>query len=208
VAIASNAQAVRRLLRSETLDRDGIADAVQDIVGDAWRASEIIRRLHVLFRKEPAGHSPVAINDVIREVTGLLTKDLERRGVSLKLLLTPGLPPVSGDVVQLQQVVLNVLINACEAMATTEPGGREVSIESSYQASGILEVTVRDSGVGVEDAEVDRIFEGFVTNKPTGLGMGLSISRLIIHAHGGRIWATRNEDRGLTMHIELPCLPA
>jgi len=110
---------------------------------------------------------------------------------------------VLGDVVQLQQVILNVVVNACEALADDDL--RDVSIETTRLDPGALEITVEDTGRGVEESKLERIFDRFITSKAGGLGMGLSISRSIIQAHGGRIWATRNKDRGLTMHIEIPC---
>jgi C4-dicarboxylate-specific signal transduction histidine kinase len=138
-------------------------------------------------------------------VTGLLHRYLERRQVRLEVVLPADPPRVLGDIVQLQQVVLNVLVNSVEAMAD-EASPRELQIDVVSREPGILATTVRDSGTGVESAELEHIFERFVTSKPEGLGLGLSISRSIVEAHGGRIWATRNTDRGLTMHIELPCL--
>jgi len=206
-AIVSNAQAVRRLLGSRDPDPGGILEAVEDIAADARRAAEVIKRLHALFRKEPSDRRPVDIDDVVSDVTNLLAKDLERKEVSVRLRRARSLPHVVADVVQLEQVVLNLLVNACEAMATAEPGSRQVIVETSCRESGIVHITVGDAGVGVAEPDLDQIFEPFVTTKPNGLGMGLSISRSIIRAHGGRIWATRNKERGLTMHIELPCLP-
>jgi signal transduction histidine kinase len=112
---------------------------------------------------------------------------------------------VLGDVVQLQQVILNVVLNAVEAMAMTGPP-RELTVESVVREAGVLTISVSDTGPGVQEDELEHIFERFVTSKAHGLGMGLSISRSIINAHGGRMWATRNAERGLTVHIDLPCL--
>jgi len=172
-------------------------------IRDAKRASEVVRHLRALFRKEHVDQQPLDINDVIREITRLLGKDLERKRLSLRLRLADDLPRVLGDVVQFQQVILNVVVNACEAMADDDL--RDVSIETMRLDPGALEITVEDTGRGVEESELERIFDRFITSKAGGLGMGLSISRSIIQAHGGRIWATRNKDRGLTMHIEIPC---
>ena len=109
-----------------------------------------------------------------------------------------------GDSIQLQQVLLNLVLNACQAMTEVEAGLRELTIESAEREPGLLEIRVRDTGPGVKDLELERIFEPFVSTKTEGLGMGLSISRSIVAAHGGRIWATRNSDTGLTVHVELP----
>ena len=202
-AIVSNAHATRRLMESATLDRGEILLGLHDIADDAKRASEVVRHLRALFRKEHVDQQPLDLNDVIREITRLLGKDLERKRISLRLRLADDLPRVLGDVVQLQQVILNVVVNACEAMADDDL--RDVSIETTRLDPGALEITVEDTGRGVEESELERIFDRFITSKAGGLGMGLSIGRSIIQAHGGRIWATRNKDRGLTMHIEIPC---
>jgi PAS domain S-box-containing protein len=206
-AILSNAQAAQRLLQAARLKRDIFAEGLQDIASDARRAGEIIRRLRALSRKEQAERRPVNLNEAIEDVTGLLRKDLEWKGVSLQLQLSGRLPPVLGDEVQLQQVVLNVVLNACEAMIGESKGPRELRIETSRDEAGQVVVSFRDTGVGVGEADLERIFDRFVSTKPDGLGMGLCISRSIIEAHGGRIWATRNQDRGLTIHGRLPPLP-
>jgi two-component system sensor kinase FixL len=203
-AIASNAQAARRLLESAAVDPE-VPAALRDISEAAQRAAQIIRRLRVLFKKEQSEPQPVDLAEVIKEVIGLLHKDLEHRRVRLQLSLPPEPPHVLGDVVQLQQVLLNVLVNAAEAMAgAAHP--RELRVEASVREPAIVSITVCDTGPGVPSSELEHIFERFVTGKRDGLGMGLSISRSIIKAHGGRMWATRNPERGLTMHIELPCL--
>jgi PAS domain S-box-containing protein len=201
-AIASNAQAARRLLQSTQVDPE-IPVVLQDIADEAKRAAQVIRRLRALFRKEHSERQSVDLNEVLKEVIGLLRRDLERRRVRLEVVLQPDPPSVLGDVVQLQQVILNVLVNAADAMADA-PDPRELRVETVVREPGIFAITVRDSGVGVAPSELEHIFERFVTSKPEGLGMGLSISRSIIEAHGGRIWATRNVDRGLTVYIELP----
>ena len=115
------------------------------------------------------------------------------------------LPPVLGDPIQLRQVVLNVIVNAAEAITRAADDRREIRIEMSQPDRGRIAITMRDTGVGVESSELERIFGHFVSTKPQGLGMGLAISRSIVQAHAGRIWATQNTDRGLTFHIDLPC---
>jgi C4-dicarboxylate-specific signal transduction histidine kinase len=203
-AIASNAQAAGRLLRTDRGDSE-VPEVLRDIAADAHRAAQVIRNLRALFRKEPGERHLVDMKALIEEVVAhLLRKDLERRDVRVELALLADSPRVLGDVVQLQQVTLNLLLNACEAMGG-DGDRREVRIEMAAREAGILHIAIRDSGKGVAEADLESIFERFVTTKPDGLGMGLSISRSIVETHGGRIWATRNLERGLTMHIEFPC---
>jgi C4-dicarboxylate-specific signal transduction histidine kinase len=201
-AVAMNAKAGRRLLQTgSALELDEILD---DIGRDATRAGEVVHRLRVLLRKGEPERKPLDINQLVAGVATLVRHDLERARVSLRLTLSELLPLVSGDAVQLQQVVLNLLLNACDALSELDDGPRVLDVATNLSGPGRIVVTVRDSGVGVPESELARIFEPFVTTKTQGLGMGLAISRSIVEAHGGRIWATRNDDRGLTMHVELP----
>jgi PAS domain S-box-containing protein len=203
-AIASNAQAARRLLESADVDPD-VPAALHDIADAAQRAAQIIRRLRVLLRKEQGDPRPVDLEDVIKEVIALIHRELEHRRVRVALSIAPGLPRVLGDMVQLQQVILNVCINAVEAMAgAAHP--RQLKVDAFVREPGLIGITLADTGSGVPASELAHIFERFVTSKPDGLGMGLSISYSIVTAHGGRMWATRNDARGLTVHIELPSL--
>ena len=201
-AVAINAKAGRRLLQTgSALELDEI---LNDIGRDATRAGEVVQRLRVLLRKGEPERKPLDINQLVVGVATLVRYDLERARVSLRLTPAELLPLVSGDVVQLQQVVLNLLLNACDALSELDDGPRQVDVATNLSGPGRIVVTVCDSGVGVPESELARIFEPFVTTKTQGLGMGLAISRSIVEAHGGRIWATRNDDRGLTMHVELP----
>ncbi|MFL5422666.1 MAG: ATP-binding protein [Myxococcales bacterium] len=206
--IFSTAQGMRRVLEAGEPTRIELREAFQDVASNARRASEIVGRVRTLFRKELPGRRPLDVNDAIVVVTGLLRKELERKRVALQLTLASELPPVLGDAVQLQQVLLNIVVNACDAMERIEGIPRELRIETARTGPERISIIFRDSGIGVRDGDVSRIFDRFVTTKRDGLGMGLSISRSIIEAHGGRIWATRNPDRGLTIHGELPCLPS
>ncbi len=203
-AILVNAQAALRMLGAAAGDSVPVQDALTDIAGDAERASQIIRQLRSLFRKEPEERVMLYIDELIEDVIGLLRTDLERRGIVVRFVRGQALPEVRGDPVQLRQVVLNVVVNACEAIDATADGPRAILIETTQPDRGRVAVTVRDSGIGVEESELERIFEHFVSSKPQGLGMGLAISRSIVEAHGGRIWATANHDVGLTVHIEHP----
>jgi PAS domain S-box-containing protein len=209
-AIVANAQATRRLLNAGRASRPGVVEALSDVVDDAKRASEVIRRLRALFRKESPVRRPVDLNEVVGDALGLLHHDLERQHITVRCLLARALPTIRGDAIQLQQVLLNLLVNACEAIAATDDGPREIVIETARLESAGASVSIRDTGAGVKEGDVERIFEHFVSSKPDGLGMGLAITRSIVQAHGGRVWAAANADRGLTLHVELrgPTEPA
>ncbi len=207
-AIVTNAQAARRLLAASGAEGGELTETLVDIGADAERAAAIVRRLLALVRKQPGERQPVDVNIAITKVTRILRRDIARADVSLLLHLGEDLPPVLGDVVQLQQVVLNLLLNACQAMAGVDDGPRVLRIETAEPEPGSIEITVADSGPGLPEPELERMFEPFVSSKAGGLGMGLSINRSIIGAHGGRIWATRNPDRGLTLHVTLPGMRA
>jgi hypothetical protein len=204
-AIVANAQATIRLLDRARGGRDEVVGVLGDIAADGKRASQVIRRLRALFRKEHAERNPVSINALVDEVVQLLEGEMRRKGIAVLSSLAEAPPPVLGDAVQLQQVLLNVLLNASEALAATDGGPREIRLTTARREPDLLEIAVTDTGIGVKDADLERIFERFVSGKPDGLGMGLPISRSIVQAHGGRIWATRNAEAGITVHIELPC---
>jgi len=204
-AIVSNAQAARLMLAKQTVRDEEVDGALTDIGDDAKRAGHIIRRLRALFRKEwTEQRKPVNVNDIIMEVMALLQAELKPKGVTVQLLPGRRLPAVYGDAIQLQQVILNVIVNAAEAMVGAAIEHGVVTVVTVHNDAGTVDITIGDSGPGVGEHDLDRIFEPFVTTKKAGLGMGLAISQSIIQAHGGRIWATRNVDRGLTIHIELP----
>ena len=202
-AIVANAQATRRLLDAGRASRPGVIETLSDIVDDAKRASQVIRRLRALFRKEHVERRPVDVNELVEDVVALLRDDAERQRIAVRCALGRGLDQIPGDSIQLQQVLLNLLLNAREAIAVTEEGSREIEIETAGRPAGGVAIWIRDTGIGVKDTELEHIFEHFVSSKPDGLGMGLAISRSIVQAHGGRIWATPNADRGLTLHVEL-----
>jgi PAS domain S-box-containing protein len=203
-AIVTNAQAAQRLAHAEHPGGEDLHDALVDIASDARRAAQVIRRVRALFTKDHSERQPLSINELITEVTGLLAGDIKRRRIALRLRLGSALSSVLGDSIQLQQVLLNLMLNACQAMTEVEVGSRELTIESAEREPGLLEIRIRDTGPGVKELELERIFDPFVSTKTGGLGMGLSISRSIVAAHGGRIWATPNPDTGITVHVELP----
>jgi C4-dicarboxylate-specific signal transduction histidine kinase len=174
------------------------------IVRDGRRAGEVIARIRALVRKTQTEMVPVDINDAIQEVVTLAQDELRKNGVMLRIDLDPTLPPVVGDRVQLQQVVLNLLINAIEAMACVDGHDRELQMISRRREPEIVLVAVRDSGLGIGQQSFEEISEAFFTTKPHGMGMGLSISRSIVRNHGGRLWAEANSDRGATFQFTLP----
>ena len=180
-----------------------VNEILDDVAADANRATETLRRLRVLFRKEPLPRTRVDLNAAIEDVLRLLASEMRQRRIRVQVVRDAGPAHVVGDAVQLRQVLINLLINAAEAISAAGDAVGEIHVESRL-AAGRVSIGVRDNGVGVRESDLEKIFEHFVSSKPQGLGMGLAISRSIVDAHGGLIWATRNDGRGLTMHVELP----
>jgi two-component system sensor kinase FixL len=199
-AILSNAQAGLRMLQQGGNDEE-VRAALQDIVEDDRRASEVIRRLRGMLIKEQAELRELDVNELVREVLRLYRSDLLNRRITLELALAPGLPPVRGDRVQLQQVLLNLLINAADAMTGLER--RTLFIDTGRHEDAVR-VKVRDTGAGIADGDLERVFEPFVSTKPTGLGLGLAVCRTIVDVHRGRLWAERNPGGGASFQLELP----
>jgi PAS domain S-box-containing protein len=205
-AIVNNANASRRILAGPEPDLEEVRLAVTDIAEAGTRAGEIISRIRALLRKTATERSPLDINQVIHEVLALIPGVLEKQQVSVEMELLPAPPPVLGDRVQLQQVVLNLIMNGIEAMHATVDRPRVLKIWSDAAESG-LEVAVRDSGTGLDPRHVSHIFDTFFTTKASGMGMGLSISRSIIEAHSGRLWANLDPaTQGATFHFSLPAM--
>jgi PAS domain S-box-containing protein len=202
-AIVSNAQASQRLIAGQTPDWGEVREALTDIAEDAKRAGDVIRRLRDLMKKNEVERVPLDMNQVIQEVIVLLRGSV-LRDISVAFDLAEGLPPVVGDRIQLQQVVLNLLLNASEAMGHLPPESRELVVRTAQENAGAVTVSVRDSGAGLDQATKDRIFDAFFTTKAGGMGMGLSISRSIIEAHGGRLWAMPPPDGGAAFHFTVP----
>ncbi|MFL5513937.1 MAG: ATP-binding protein [Gemmatimonadales bacterium] len=206
-ALLLNARAVSRLVAGgQPKDVEAVTEVLADITADAQHASLVIDRLRALFRRERVEHSTVDVTTLIKDAVRLLRAAMLGEGIDFRQELRENLPAVSGDPVQLEQVLLNVLINACDAIGATANGARVITIRALQRGANTAVIEVRDTGIGLKDITLEHIFDHFVSTKPKGLGMGLAISRSIIEAHGGRIWATANTDRGLTVHIELPCL--
>jgi len=203
-AIVTNGNACLRWLGGPQPNLTEGRQAVERIIKDSYRASEVISRIRTLVKKAPPRKDLVDLNEVIREVFTLAQSEARRNRVFLKQQLTEDLPLVHGDRVQLQQVILNLIINGLEAIAKNKDGPRELSVTSSTAESGDLLVAVRDSGEGLDAANLDHVFDAFFTTKPDGMGMGLAISRTIIESHGGRLWATSNLPRGAVFQFTIP----
>jgi PAS domain S-box-containing protein len=199
----NNARAAQNFLNMRPLDLNEVREAVGCIVGDVDRAGDIIDRITEQIKKAPPRKGRCDLNAAMNEVIGLTRNITVSNGVSVETRLARGLLPVQGDRVQLQQVVLNLILNAVEAMSSIEPGARELLISTEQDSTGVL-VAVRDSGPGIDPEHLERVFEAFYTTKTTGVGMGLSICRSIIDAHGGRLWAGVNEPRGAVFQFTLP----
>ena len=202
-AIAANSQAARRFLAAKQPNTEEVTEALTDITNDAKRASEVIRRMRDLLMKRQLQREPVDMNEAISNVAGLLYSDAVSRQITVTLDLADELPTTYGDRTQLEQVMLNLMVNAFEAMTASEIDRRELVVRTFVGDTGSTEITVSDTGPGFQ-AGLDDIFEPFVTTKANGLGMGLSISRSIIDAHGGRLEAVHDPDGGATLHITLP----
>ncbi|HEY1138970.1 MAG TPA: ATP-binding protein [Lysobacter sp.] len=201
-AILSNAQAAQRMLLRNPEDLSEIGDILSDIVENDRRAGEVIRRLRTLLRKGSQDLARIDINDTVRDCMRLLRSDLRNRDVVVVLDLSPGLPPIEGDQVQLQQVLLNLIFNACDEMAAED--SRHLTVHSLVRRDHVR-LTVSDDGPGIPAGMHERIFEPFQTSKPNGLGLGLAICRTIVESHRGRLWAENGAGgRGAHLHIELP----
>jgi PAS domain S-box-containing protein len=203
-AIVTNAEAGLRWLKAKAPKLHEAQQSLELIVRDGNRASDVIRRIRGFLRKDSPQAAPLDINDVAQEAIALVCDDLLKRKITLIVELSEGLPPIRGDRIQLQQVLLNLIMNGSEAINLVADGSRELVVISQKSGTDSVLLAVRDSGAGVEPENVGRMFQPFFTTKPTGMGLGLSISRSIIEAHRGRIWAVPNEGPGLTVQFTLP----
>jgi signal transduction histidine kinase len=192
------------MLASDGPDIDGARETARRTIRDGNRASEVIARLRALFTKREPTPELVDLNEATREVIALSAGDLQRNRVILRQEFADDLPPVAGDRVQLQQVILNLLLNASDAMSGIEDRPRHLTISTARDDDDRLRVVVRDSGVGLDPEIADRLFEAFYTTKSSGMGIGLSVSRSIIERHQGRIWGARNDGPGATFSFSIP----
>jgi signal transduction histidine kinase len=203
-AVVNAAAACRRWLDSATPNLDEARSALEWIVNEGNRASEVIRRVRALANKTDIEKVPLDIDDVIKGVIALVQREMDNHRVSLRTDFASALPMIRGDRVQLQQVIINLLMNGIEAMQSVTDRPRKLVIRSHRDEKRRVQVTVTDSGVGISAENADRLFNAFFTTKPSGMGMGLSICRSIIEAHGGRLWATPNVPHGATFQFALP----
>jgi PAS domain S-box-containing protein len=203
-AVVANAEACLGWLDRESPDLDEAHAAIEEIVRDGHRASEVIRRIRALIMKTDTQMGPLDVNEIVSEAVNILQQELLSSRVSSRMELSADLPVILGDRIQLQQVLLNLIINGIEAMQPITDRPRELVVRSEEDAMHQARVTVIDCGIGLSAESAHRIFDAFVTTKSSGMGMGLAICRSIIQAHGGRIWASPNEPHGAAFQFTLP----
>jgi C4-dicarboxylate-specific signal transduction histidine kinase len=203
-AVVTSAEAALRWLHGRPPDLKEVEEALTRIVKDGIRAGDVIGRIRDFMKKAAPRTDSVDINDAILDVLALTRSEAVKNGVSVRLALANGLPLIQGDRVELQQVILNLTINAVEAMSGTSETPRDLLISTGNAKPNGVHVAVKDSGPGLASALLKRVFDPFYTTKPSGLGMGLSICRSIIEARGGRLWVTANRPRGAIFHFTVP----
>jgi two-component system sensor kinase FixL len=203
-AVQSNAQAARRLLAAKRPELGEVKAAIDDVIQDNARAAETIRNVRALFQRGEVQMSPVDLRQILCDVERIARADAIFKSVTLRLDLPTALPTVIGNRTQLIEALMNLASNAFDSVCESADGSREVEIRASQPEAGHIHVSVRDSGKGIEPEVMPRLFDAFFTTKPQGMGMGLAIVRSIIENHGGRLWATRNPNRGATFEFDLP----
>jgi signal transduction histidine kinase len=202
--VVANAHACLRWLAAQPPNLEEAREGIGRILRDGNRAGALIHRVRAMVKKSSSQIDSVDINDLILEVVGLTRAEAEGHRAALETELSSELPPVPGDHIQLQQVILNLVLNALEATDAGDAARRKVEVETAREGATDIRVTVRDAGKGLDPQDLEKVFGAFYTTKPHGMGMGLAISRSIIQAHGGRLWATPNAPRGAAFHVTLP----
>jgi signal transduction histidine kinase len=205
--IVTNASACLRMLANEPPNIEGARETARRAIRDGNRAAEVISHVRALFSSKSPAAEPVDINDATRKVIALSRGELQRGRATVRLELTEDLPIVMGDRVQLQQVIINLLRNAVDAMSGVDDRPREIIVSTARDVDDHVRLSVRDSGVGFEPGGVEKVFDVFYTTKEDGMGIGLSVSRSIIESHQGRLWAVPNDGPGITFSFSLPCVP-
>jgi len=203
--IITNASTCLRMLDASPPNLEGARETVRRTIRDGNRASDVITRLRTLYSKREVVPEPMDLNEATREVISLSLSELERNGVVLRQDLAEELPPVMGDRIQIQQVILNLIRNGSDAMSAVGDRPRELTVKTDVDESGGVRLSVVDSGVGIDPEIESRLFEPFYTTKSEGMGIGLSVSRSIMESHRGRLWASRNEGPGATFMFSIPC---
>jgi C4-dicarboxylate-specific signal transduction histidine kinase len=206
-AIITNANTCLRMLNRDPPNLDGARETVRRTIRDGNRASDVIARLRALFSKKEFTLEQVDLSQATRDVIALSLSDLQRHRVVLQSELADGLPLVTGDRIQLQQVILNLLRNASDAMAEVDDRPRHLLVRTEREDRDRVRVIVRDAGVGLTGQSIDQLFDAFYTTKSGGMGIGLSVSRSIIESHHGRLWASPNEGPGATFGFSIPVAP-
>jgi C4-dicarboxylate-specific signal transduction histidine kinase len=202
-AILSNAQAAQLLIARGNFELKYIRDILDDIVQDDKRASEVISRMRTLMRKGEFNPGELQANELIQEVTKLMRYDLMAHKVRVVTELAPGLPPIRGDRVQLQQVLINLILNAIDAMSQQAESSRVITLRTEC-AEQDVQISVADTGTGLQSGTEEQIFQPYYTTKPSGLGLGLSLSRTIMQAHGGRLWSENGAYGGAIFYLTVP----
>ena len=202
--VVTNGNASLRWLARDPPDLEEARECLRRIIRDGNRAGDVIARLRALVKKSAPSKAPLDLSDIIHEVLAMIDPEARRHRVAVRTDLAAGLPPVRGDRVQVQQVLLNLVMNAIDAMQAVAERPRALLIRAQPHAAGHVLVAVRDSGSGLDPQNLARLFEPFYTTKTEGMGLGLSISRTIIEVHGGRLWATPNDGPGATFQFTLP----
>jgi two-component system sensor kinase FixL len=203
-AILSNAQAAQRFLAADPVNIGELRAILHDIVEDDSRAGEVVRRVRELVKKGELEVTALDVDTIVRDVVTLIHSDAILHNVNILLQMDPGAPKVRGDKVQLQQVVLNLLLNAFHAMKDCPVNERQVTVRTELIEAREVIIAVHDCGEGLKNDQLDKILQPFYTTKENGLGLGLAISRSIVEAHGGRLWAQNNPDRGATIYFTVP----
>jgi C4-dicarboxylate-specific signal transduction histidine kinase len=204
--IVINGQTCLRSLEANTPDLNGAREATQRIIRDANRAGEVIKRLRSLFKKTGTTNLPLELTGIILEVLALTNREIQRNKVIVRTLFANDMPPVLGDRVQVQQVLLNLILNAVEAMAIVDHRPRELTIITQVTQDHHVQIAIKDSGIGLDNEAQQRMFDAFFTKKENGMGIGLSISRSIVEQLGGKLWAESQTNPGAIFVFTLPVL--
>jgi C4-dicarboxylate-specific signal transduction histidine kinase len=202
-AILCNSQAAQRILRQDKFDIQEVRAILKDIADDDERAGEVIRRLRLLLKKGVVHQQPLDVNGIVHDVLQIVRNDLMNRGVGIRAELVPELPAIHADRVQLQQVLLNLIMNGCDAMANIVAADRKLSVRTE-QTDDSVRIIVTDNGCGIPAGQMEQVFEPFFTTKEQGLGLGLTVCRSIVAAHNGRLWATNDATGGARFYVQIP----